>query len=454
VKQSIRLGRVDGIAVGAHWSVAVILVIVAQVLAVSVLPAAYPHERTALYWTVAVLAAMLFLASLLVHELAHALVARRSGVTVRSVTLWMLGGVTEFEGEPPTAGADFRIAVAGPVASLAVGAIFYGVGAAVHFAGGPAMVVAAAVWLAVMNGILGVFNLLPGAPLDGGRILRAVLWRRYGDRERAERAAGRTGQVLGAVIIAFGIAEAFTYRSTGSFLDGLWLMLIGWFLIIAAAAETQASAARTALADVRVADVMTPHPELAPYWSSVADFIDQAARSRQDAFPVIGPGGELTGIVLASQLDRIAPRERGRLRLEQVALAVPPFYRAAPGDPAASLVSRTPLGGEVVAVVLDDDRVTGLVMVSDLQQALRRRRLTTTGAVTESSRSAFWSAPVLGLAPRPFGIWSVVSGRGSREGPWSGTGDQKALPARRAAALPGDMGRLTAPTLNMTICQY
>ena len=119
MKQSVRLGRIGGITVGAHWSVVVILVIIAQVLAVSVLPSAHPHERPAMYWTVAVIAAVLFLASLLAHELAHALVARRSGLTVRSITLWMLGGVTDFEGEPPTAGADFRIALAGPVASLA-----------------------------------------------------------------------------------------------------------------------------------------------------------------------------------------------------------------------------------------------------------------------------------------------------------------------------------------------
>jgi Zn-dependent protease/CBS domain-containing protein len=378
VKQSVRLGRVGGITIRAHWSVAVILVIIAQVLAVSVLPSAHPHERPAVYWMVAVIAAVLFLASLLAHELAHALVARRSGVTVRSVTLWMLGGVTEFEGEPPTAGADFKIALAGPMASLAAGAICYGAGAAVHAAGGPAIVVAAAVWLAVMNGILGVFNLLPGAPLDGGRVLRAVLWRRFGDRERAERAAGRTGQVLGAVIVACGIAEAFGYRSADGSLDGLWLVLVGWFLISAAAAETRASQARAALAGVRVGDVMTPHPELVSGGDSVSQFISGATRSRQDAFPVIGPAGELSGIVLTSQVDDVPGHEWVSRRLDQIALAVPPAYRAAPGDPAAPLVSRTPLGGEVAAVVLDHGRVIGVVTVSDLQRAaLRRQRLTT-----------------------------------------------------------------------------
>ena len=226
-----------------------------------------------------------------------------------------------------------------------------------------------------MNGILGLFNLLPGAPLDGGRVLRAVLWRRWGDRGRAERAAARAGQALGAVIVGLGVAEALTL----SYLDGLWLALIGWFLISAASAEGQAATAEAALAGVRVADIMTPHPELAVGWHSVAEFIDEAARSRQDAFPVAGFDGELSGIVLTSQLARIPPGQRPALRLDQIALPVPPGYRAAPDDPAAPLASRTPLGGEVAAVVLAEGRVTGMVTVSDLERALRQRSLTTTG---------------------------------------------------------------------------
>ena len=141
--------------------------------------------------------------------------------------------------------------------------------------------------------ILAVFNLLPGAPLDGGRVLRAVLWRHYGDRERAERGAARAGRVLGAALIGLGIGELLAFRS----FSGLWLMLIGWFLITAAVAEEKAAAAKTALAGVRVADVMTPHPELAGGWETVGEFIGRAAaRSRQDAFPVVGPGGDLAGV--------------------------------------------------------------------------------------------------------------------------------------------------------------
>jgi len=220
-------------------------------------------------------------------------VARRNGVGVASITLWMLGGVAELDGDPPSAGADLRIALAGPAASLVAAALLFGAGAGIGAAGGPGVAVAAATWLAVMNAILAVFNLLPGAPLDGGRVLRAVLWRHYGDRERAERGAARAGRVLGAALIGLGIGELLAFRS----FSGLWLMLIGWFLITAAVAEEKAAAAKTALAGVRVADVMTPHPELAGGWETVGEFIGRAAaRSRQDAFPVVGPGGDLAGV--------------------------------------------------------------------------------------------------------------------------------------------------------------
>jgi Zn-dependent protease len=375
MKQNVRLGRVAGIPVGANWSVAVILVIITEMLAVGILPAAFPHRPGAVYWSVAVVAAVLFLASLLAHELAHAVVARRYGIGVRSITLWMLGGMAELEGDPPSAAADLLIALAGPAASLAAGGIFLSAGAVIGYAGGPPVAVAAAIWLAVMNGVLAVFNLLPGAPLDGGRVLRAVLWRRYRDRRRAERGAARAGRFLGAAIIGVGVAELLALRSY----DGLWLMLIGWFLVTAAAAEETAAAAAAALAGVRVADVMTPHPDLAPGWSTVADFISQvAAHSRQEAFPVVDTDGRLRGLVLASKLAQTPAAVRRELRVDQVALAVPPECLAAPDDPAAPLLTRRPLGGEVYAVVLAEGRVAGLVTVAGLRQALRWRGLART----------------------------------------------------------------------------
>jgi len=280
VRQDVRFGRVAGIRVGADWTVALILALIAWLLGGSVLPGAVPHQPVAVYWVLACAAAVLFLASLLGHELSHALVARRNGLAVRAITLWMLGGITELEGEPPDAAADLRIAVAGPAVSAASAGVFLGAAMAVKYAGGPAVVTAALVWLALMNGLLAVFNMLPGAPLDGGRVLRAVLWRHYRDRHRGEVAAARAGQFLGAGIISIGAAELLLWDVLG----GLWLMLIGWFLISAADAERRAATATSAPAGVRVADVMTADPQVAQGWITVQDFADRiAAWSRQDA---------------------------------------------------------------------------------------------------------------------------------------------------------------------------
>jgi Zn-dependent protease len=194
MKQTVPLGRVAGIPVGMHWSVLVMVIMIGWLLGVQILPGTTPGQPAAVYWAVAVPCAVTFMAALLAHELAHSLVARRHGVPVTSITLWALGGISELGGEPPTARADLRIAAAGPATSLAAGLIFGGLAAAVRAGGGPGIAVAALGWLAAVNVLLAAFNLLPGAPLDGGRILRAVLWRRTGDRMRAAQSAAAAGR--------------------------------------------------------------------------------------------------------------------------------------------------------------------------------------------------------------------------------------------------------------------
>ena len=269
MKQSIRLGRIAGIPIGMHWTVVVIVVLITDILGASVLPAVIPHQSAGLYWTVAAAGSVLFVAALAAHEIAHAIVARHWGVQVRSVTLWMLGGIAELEGDPPTARADLQIAIAGPAASLAAGIVFGGVAALARSVHSPAVVTAALAWLAVMNVVLAAFNLLPGAPLDGGRILRGLLWKRYGDRQRASRAAARAGQALGIGIGVIGLLWLVASRDV---IDGLWLMLTGWFVVTMARAEQQSEAARGALAGLRVRDILLAHPDIGSAWSNVADF--------------------------------------------------------------------------------------------------------------------------------------------------------------------------------------
>jgi len=259
-----------------------------------------------------------------------------------------------------------------PPVRTAAGLIFGGLAAAVRTGGGPGIAVAALGWLAVMNIVLAVFNLLPGAPLDGGRILRAVLWRRHGDRVRAGQSAAAAGRVVGALLIAAGLGEVLVWADAG----GLWLALIGVFVMTAATAEAAAQTAAAALAGLRVGDVMTPDPDIGATWMSAADFIDRVAlTSDQDEFPVIGPDGSLAGVTGVSRLARIPPTRRASTTLGQAMAPVPPAYVAAPDDPAAPLLNRRPLAGDLAAIVISDGRITGIVTIRHLRQIVRRETL-------------------------------------------------------------------------------
>jgi Zn-dependent protease len=233
VRPSIPLGRIAGIKVGINVSVFLIVVILVSALTTGQLPAAFPDRSMTAYVIAAIIAAVLFLASLLAHELAHALVARRNGIEVESIVLWLLGGVAQLRGEAKTPGADFRIAIVGPLTSLGL-AIGFGLTAGgLGLLGATGLPSGVLAYLAATNAMLAVFNLIPAAPLDGGRVLRAALWRWRGKRQTAALNAARAGRVLGFVLIALGGLQVVT----GSRLGGVWLALLGWFVVSAATAE-------------------------------------------------------------------------------------------------------------------------------------------------------------------------------------------------------------------------
>lgn len=235
MRRTVSLGRVAGIPVGAHWSVVLVTLLLAHGLAVTMLPVAAPDRTTAAYWTVGLAAAVAFLGSVLVHELAHALVAHHYGMRVRRITLWLLGGVAELESEPPHPRADLLTAVSGPAASLGCAVVFGAAADQVDAVGTSPLAAAALAWLALGNLVVAVFNLLPGAPLDGGRALGAVVWWVRGDRAAGQRAAARAGVGLGILLLMVGLVEMLLAVEPG----GAWLVLIGAFLAAAAHAERQ-----------------------------------------------------------------------------------------------------------------------------------------------------------------------------------------------------------------------
>ncbi|MGI8332612.1 site-2 protease family protein [Actinomadura scrupuli] len=369
MRQNVRLGRVAGIPIGLQWSALAIIALIALTLATAVLPSAVPGRTAFVYWAAALPGAAAFLACLLAHELAHSLVAQRNGVPVRSITLWMLGGVSELEDEAPDPKTDLAIAAAGPLTSLALGAVFITAFPIAGALGAPPLLTQTLGWLGLINLMLAVFNLLPGAPLDGGRVLRAVLWRRYHDRTRADLAAAHAGRTLGLTLVFVGLGELL-FLSAGA---GLWLMLIGWFLTCAAKAEAASRLVHDALAGVRVGDIMTPQPDCAQAWHDVETFVQQTiASSRQDVFPVLGLDGRPTGVVTAGRLTRIPAQQRGNLLVSDISAPLPEQNVCAPDDLAADLSGRPAVAGRLLAVVVDGGRVVGMITSADFTRIVRR----------------------------------------------------------------------------------
>ena len=239
MNDTFKLGRIAGIPIGLNWTWLLVFALFVWSLASEVFPSTNPGLATATYVEMGVAAVLLFFGSLLLHELGHALQARRDGVEIEGITLWLFGGVARFRGMFPSAGAEFRIAIAGPLVTAALAAVFVVLAALTHFE--PA-VDAVFAWLGYINLLLLGFNLLPALPLDGGRIFRSALWRIRGDFASATRIAAGLGRLIGGLMIVAGII---TFFAQGTF-GGLWLALIGWFVLGAAGNEARPLSLRRA----------------------------------------------------------------------------------------------------------------------------------------------------------------------------------------------------------------
>ena len=359
---SVRFGRIAGIPVGASWSALLIAALIAWSLAGSLLPAEVPGLAPAAYWLAGLAGAGLFLGSLLAHEVGHALVARRAGLRVRGITLWLLGGVAQLEDEPASPGDELRVAIVGPAVSLALGVGFGLATAALAALGAPAVAVAVTGWLALGNGALALFNLLPAAPLDGGRVLRGLLWRRHGSRLRASVTATTAGVWVGGGLVAYGLLGAFTGWGVGT----LWTALVGWFLVTAARQERDHAVLRHDLGGLRADQVMTPAPAAAPAWFTVDAFLRNYVQPWQAAvLPLRGFDGQAAGVVTAAALESVPPERRHIVRAGDVAISVAELLVVAPGQPVADLAPRL-AAGRTVAAVVAGGQLLGLITPADL----------------------------------------------------------------------------------------
>ena len=312
------------------------------------------------------MAVVLFYVSLLSHEMGHALVARRLGVGVEGITLWIFGGVARLGGDAATAGAEARIAIAGPLVSLALAAAFGLITFGLDAAGGPALVEAGTFWLALSNGMLLLFNLVPAYPLDGGRILRAWLWGRNGNRYRATSTAASVSTVCAFLMIAGGLLLFFLQTDLGA----VWLVFIGLFLLSAARNEEAHVLMHGALAGLRVGDVMSRDPLIAPGWITVDEFIrTYLPIQRAAAYPLKNFDGDLDGLVTYTRLAEVPPEQRRATRVRDIGVGIDQVPQARPTEVVATVLNRFQSGDDHV-LVLEGGRLVGLMSPADVTRAL------------------------------------------------------------------------------------
>ncbi|TAN34557.1 site-2 protease family protein [bacterium] len=371
---TIRLGRLFGIEIGFNWSLIFIFALITWTLATGVLPLSVSGREPAAYWAAAAAGAIVFFVCLLAHEMAHALMARRNGVKVAGVTLWLFGGVSRLEGEPKSAGAEALIAGVGPLTSFAVALIALGLGLVTS---SDALISVVLRWLALVNLALGLFNLIPAFPLDGGRLLSSLFWWRSGSRQRGVHNAVRIGRLFAYLMIAAGILELFT----GAVLDGIWITFIGWFLLSAGSSEEAGSTIKALLKAVPVSAAMTSPVVTVPDWLTVEQFLESVAPQHHfTTYPVHDPPGKLTGVVRLSELMRVAIPDRGGKRLSDCGRPISQVPVTRPGEELAALIERLGAAIDQRVLVFDQGQLVGIVSPVDIARILTIRQTLGPGA--------------------------------------------------------------------------
>lgn len=343
----------------------IVLALVTWTLATGYFPAYHPDLPASSYWAKALVASLLLFLSILVHEMGHALVALRHGIAIRSITLFIFGGVAQMEKDAADGTTEFKVAVVGPVVSLALAGLFYAASAA---AAPGSTVRGVARYLALINLVLALFNLLPAFPLDGGRVLRGLLWRSYG-KMRATRVATGAGTFFAYLLIATGALRFFG----GDGIGGVWYVLIGWFLKEAAAGTYQSARLDEALQGATVADVMLTHVEKLPPDVSLAEAArEHFLRTGYGAYPVVRDGRPV-GLLCLRDVLRHPPEEREVTSVQAAMTPLAGEIVAGPHEPLLSALAKMSRPGSGRLLVVEGGRLVGMLSLGSVLRHVRVR---------------------------------------------------------------------------------
>ena len=365
---SIRLFKIAGIDIEINVSWIIVLVLLTWSLATGWFSALYPGWSTATYWLVSLISALLLFVSVLLHELAHSLVARRRGLSVHSITLFIFGGVSNIEQEPTSPGIEFQMAFVGPIVSLLIACIAYLLSLPLRGVNSP--ITAILTYLAVTNVLLGIFNLIPGFPLDGGRVLRSIIWKVTGSLQKATRAAAIIGQVIAFLFILWGIWQFFG----GNVLNGFWIGFIGWFLLVSAQSANSQVMLQSVFRGVTVGEVMNRAPIMVPADISLQKLVDDYFLRYGIRSALVTQDDQLVGLITLSDIRHVPREQWGQVPVSRVMI---PLNRLHVVSPQQSLNDVLPLmvSRDVNQLpVMQDGRVVGVLSRDAIMRYLEIKR--------------------------------------------------------------------------------
>ncbi len=368
---AFNLGRLFGIQFRLHYTWFIIFTLITVSLSWQLFPSSYPDWPLALHWTMGIVTSLLFFASILAHELAHSLVGRANNIPIKSITLFIFGGVAQMTREARSAGAELKMAAAGPACSLAIAGLFYAVSFFTQNAIVP--VAAMAIQLAYINAALAVFNLIPGFPLDGGRVFRSILWQVTGNYKRSTRIATRVGQGTGYLFILGGVLIVFLQPFGLGWFSGLWLAFIGWFLGNAASASYRQAQWRGALQGFTASQVMTSDYPVVPLSITVSQLVQgYIFTSGRSCFLVADEGG-VRGILTLPSIKSVSQPNWGVTQVKEIMTPVDKLKMAHPNQDALSILEQMDESNINQMPVVSEGRVIGLITRDNLIRLLRTR---------------------------------------------------------------------------------
>jgi Zn-dependent protease/CBS domain-containing protein len=366
LSNSLRLFTIAGIEVGVHYSWLVIFGLLTWSLGGFVFPQMIPDLDPVTGWVMGAIAALLLFVAVLIHELAHSFMAKARGLQARSITLFIFGGVSNLAGEAKKPSTEFLVAIVGPLASFVLAGVSYAISLAVA----DPRIEAVAGYLVFINLALGIFNLVPGFPLDGGRVLRAVLWTATGSIRRATEGAAAVGKLVAYGMFGLGV---YMFLIEGNIISGLWLGAIGWFLHNAASSSVAQLVFESRLRRVRAGDVVRRDETTVPPGLTVAELIDDYLLPRNRRAMPVTDNGRLVGIVTISDVQRVPREERGRATVAQVMGGQDGLITVDAGARVQEAVERLAEHDFEQLPVLDGGRLVGMITRADVMRQLQLR---------------------------------------------------------------------------------